>query len=193
MSKYCLHPLKNLPSLKSFSPNSSGPTPTSATPLALRSGSSLLISVAIHRHTWQPNLRRKNKTTGWSCHRDWSSTLWNRQRGQLTVKSQIRWHTGNIWEMGVVRVYYSVSVFCEIDDREYIRFKQSNIMIHIHICSLQIIIMSSLRSHLTPIISMLWGNGRFNTARSQQENTGLQGEQTARLYIKREHLWTQSN
>lgn len=49
--KYCLHPLKNPPSLNSFSPNSSGPMPTKATPLAVRSASNLLISDAIHRHT----------------------------------------------------------------------------------------------------------------------------------------------
>lgn len=83
--KCCLHPLKNPPSVNSFTPNSSGPMPTSATPLALMSGSSLLISDAVHRHTWQPNLRRKNKTTGWSCHRDWSSTLWNTNREILLM------------------------------------------------------------------------------------------------------------
>lgn len=89
LNGYCLPPLKNPPSLNSFNPNSSGPTPTRDTPLALRSGSSLLISDAIHRHTWQPNLRRKNKTTGWSCHRDWSSTLWNTHYSFLVTKNKI--------------------------------------------------------------------------------------------------------
>lgn len=74
---HSLHPLKNPPSLNSFSPTSSGPMPTRATPPALSSASSLLISAAIQRHIWQPNLRRKKRTTGWSLHRDWSSTLWN--------------------------------------------------------------------------------------------------------------------
>lgn len=80
ISKYYLHPLKNPPSLNSFSPTSSGPMPTSDTPLTVKSGSSLLISDAIQRQIWQPNLRRKNKTTGWSCHRDWSSRCWKRER-----------------------------------------------------------------------------------------------------------------
>ena len=91
----CLRPLKNPPSLNSFSPFSSGPTPTSATPLALKSASSLLISVAIQRHTWQPNLRRKNKTTGWSCQRDRSSTLCITQRGEHSEHGTHRWHMGN--------------------------------------------------------------------------------------------------
>lgn len=92
-----LHPLKNPASWNSFSPISSGPTPTNATPLAFRSGSSLLTSDAIHRHTWQPNLRRKKNTTGWSCHKDWSSTFWNTDRLKKTtaVRPQNNWcHTG---------------------------------------------------------------------------------------------------
>lgn len=125
MFKFCSHPLKNPPSLNSCSPNSSGPTPTSATPLALRSGSSLLISDAIHRHTWQPNLRRKNRTTGWFCHRDWSSTIWN-TGVTLTVNE---WKTGGIWERCLWVLLICISHIFKIMNS---RFKQCHYMPHVY-------------------------------------------------------------
>lgn len=92
---FCLHPLKKPPSLNSLSPNSSGPMPTRDTPLALRSGSSLLISDAIHRQIWQPNLRRKKRTTGWFCHRDMSSTFCNNRGNHAYqfIKPTMNWKT----------------------------------------------------------------------------------------------------
>ncbi len=149
MRKHCLHPLKNPPSLNSFSPNSSGPMPTRATPLALRSASSLLISDAIHRHTWQPNLRRKNKTTGWSCHRDWSSTLWNTQRGKNTKQA------------GEAQAAYCNQV--EVD-REVGREPEN-------------ITGLPKRCHLIVITSILWGNGRFNICLTQQETQASNGNE----------------
>ena len=59
------------------------------------------------------------------------------------------------------RLYLFLSVICEIIPH---LFMQCNIMIHIHMHSLQIMIMSPRRSHLTAITSVLGGNGRVNTA-----------------------------
>lgn len=84
-------PLKKPPVLNSSSPTSSGPTPTRATPLALKLGSSLLTSEAVHLQIWQPNLRKKKITAACSRHSDPSSTICKTQTQRLIDRGSI-WH-----------------------------------------------------------------------------------------------------
>lgn len=81
-----------------------------------------------------------------------------------------QWNSETKTQMTLTSYVKQVQVDCTNFICYHHSFKQCNIMIWVHIYSLQVTIMSPWRARLTAITSVLWGNDRFNTEGLSREH-----------------------